>query len=300
MKNRFLMALVSLACVAGCALPMSESMAEQMGIPTGKPAPEGYVGKALPVEEGEEGEAGVEGEVPSGVAYPRKYMETGGGVALSLRSTKFGRREDYVWSNFSVSLHVDVAPKSKSASRGFYADLSFDVGYPDSTLKNNELDELTVAPRENDASLVIPYLGMDVSLVGSEIEVKPVGFFEIEVRIGFSVIGENYEDVWFEGETEPHEMSLLIMQPGIALIARRMAGKPTPLEFFEPFAGLAFDVAWANFSADPLVKDVDFLDYWLALVLGVRVRAGKHAFGEVALDLGTFAQTITVSLGAVF
>jgi hypothetical protein len=296
MNVRFLAALAALAFAAGCAFPISDRMARQQGIPTGKPVPEGYVGKALPVEEGEA--EGVEGDAPSGVAYPRKYTETGGGIGLLIRSTYFGRREDYLWSNFTVGAHFDLAPKAKTPKRGFYADLGLDIGYPESTIKLTEIDGRSLGSREHDASLIVPYFGFDVSLVGSEIKIDPIGFFEIETRISLAMIGEDYDDVWFSGESEPHDVSAFLMQPGLALIMRRMAGKPTPLEFFEPFAGLAFDLAWMNLSSNP--ADESFLDYWLTLVLGVRARPIKNVYAELAFEVGTFEQTITFSLGLVF
>ncbi|MHC4779364.1 MAG: hypothetical protein ACYTFG_12385 [Planctomycetota bacterium] len=296
MISRIAFALVSLGCVLGCAsMPISDKMARNMDIPTGKPVPDTYVGKAAPVEE-VEGSSPQEGDSPEGVAYPRAFGKPGGRIEINLREFSSTSSDYEIYRN-STNLYFSIIPKDSNNPK-FFAEIGFEIGYGTTEMDLPDFggDQPRGSTFYSDLSLPIAF---ELNLVASQIEIEPAGFFEIETTIRMDFLMETYDGVtvwnWSTMELESSDILAINLHPRLAVVARRMAGKPTPLEFIEPFAGLIFNFYFLNLS--DATRDESFTALWLDMTLGLRLRPADFVYGELQLIFGANESTIQGALG---
>jgi|GEM_PF-3583033 len=229
-----------------------------------------------------------EGFAPKEIAYPRRTGHDETRLGLGFSSLRFGHPSDYRISGFLFGARLTWLPKGANTEK-FHLDLGIELAYPSFVLKTDRIDTDVLLDDEADAEKPLPAGAFDLSFVASRIRVSDYGFYEVETRIRGAFLSLEFEDVRFrhEGSTETHwgGVTGLFFRPSLTVLARRIAGPPTPLEYLEPFVGIGIHYMYADLELSGGSGET-FGDIWLDLVLGVRGRWTKHVFGELSMTIG--------------
>jgi hypothetical protein len=237
---------------------------------------------------------------PEELKYPRKYLTTRNRIELHARSFSYGHPSQIRINNFLVNAGFYFIPKKTNRDKS-YMEVGFELGYPNSTLKARDLGGYVLAENSYDSSLIIPYIAGEISGNFSLIDGGEAGYFEMCARIRLGLHFEEFEDVQFfdpDGAFwDDDDVSRFAMHTQFALTVSRMLGKPIPLEYVTPFAGLAVNMMVE--MVDMYQASESRLVLWPDLVFGIRARPTRFFYAEFELIIGQKDMTYQISGGFI-